>query len=190
MGSKVTAANGDEEVTSSTPHTLTTSENGTSSTPHTLTTNHPWIAMVMQLPQSGRGPGWLSYNDIIPNMPLSLFTLLMPTLAAGQVKINHYLNRHFSVLFFLQTVPARYLDYFSLPALAHTPICRLPRRLRRVVQSSERRDISLVNQLLERMVEIGLLQAEGNIQTNKRREQVLLHSISKMKMKTPPVCNV
>ena len=50
-------------------------------------TPHPWIAMVTQLPQSVRGPGWLSYNDIIPNMPLSLFNLLMPTLAAGEVII-------------------------------------------------------------------------------------------------------
>jgi hypothetical protein len=73
-----------------------------------------------------------------------------------------------------QTIPARYLDYFSLPDLTHTPIGRLPRRLRGAAQS-ERRDVSLVNQLLERLVEIGLVRAEGNIQTNKKREQVYVH---------------
>lgn len=57
------------------------------------TINFPWVTMVTQLPPSGRGSGWLSYNDIIPNMPLSLFCLLMPTLAAGQVIISYMYRR-------------------------------------------------------------------------------------------------
>ena len=78
-----------------------------------------------------------------------------------------------SHLLLQQTIPARYIDYFSLPDLTHTPIGRLPRRLRVVIQS-ERRDVSLVNQLLERLVEIELVRSEGNIQTNKKREQVYI----------------
>ena len=84
VGSKVTG-----------PNTTPETEEGdggeaipnSSSTPHTLpATSFPWVAMVTQLPPSGRGSGWLSHCDIVPNMPLSLFGLLMPTIAAGQVK--------------------------------------------------------------------------------------------------------
>ena len=81
VGSEVKAANGDVE-----DEGTSTSEAVTSSAlPPPITNNYPWVTMVTQLPQNRRGPGWLGYNDIIPNMPLSLFTFLMPTLAGGQV---------------------------------------------------------------------------------------------------------
>ena len=80
VGSKVKAANGDVE-----DEGALTSETVTTSALPPITNNYPWVTMVTQLPQNRRGPGWLSYNDIIPNMPLSLFTFLMPTLAGGQV---------------------------------------------------------------------------------------------------------
>ena len=67
---------------SSHSHTVTTS------TPHILpSASFPWVATVTQLALGGRGPGWLCYNDIIPNMPLSLCGILMSNLVGGGVRV-------------------------------------------------------------------------------------------------------
>ena len=65
------------------------------STLHFLpTTSFPWAAMVTQLPPGGRGSGWLQYNDIVPNMPFSLCSILMANLVVGRVS-SHSVYHHF-----------------------------------------------------------------------------------------------
>ena len=150
-------------------------DEGSGSRHHTLPTlSFPWVAMVTQLPPSGQGSGWLSYNDIIPNMPLSLFCLLMPNLATGQVsKMGRLIGTRVMshIMMVIQVIPAKYLCYFNDPEHQHKLVRHLPRRLRSVIRA-DRRDVSLVNQFLERMVSMELATVEGNLQTNKRRDQV------------------
>jgi hypothetical protein len=68
-------------------------------------------------------------------------------------------------------VPAKYM--YS-PVYRHQLVRQLPRQLRNMI-TAQRRDVSLVNQLLEKLVDMGLVQVDGNLQTNRRRDQVFIN---------------
>ena len=78
---------------------------------------------------------------------------------------------HVHILPLIQIIPAKYLCYFRSLEHQHTLIHQLPRRLRNMIRT-DRRDVSLVNQLLDRMMRMNIVKVDGNLQTNRRREQV------------------
>ena len=114
-------------------------------------------------------PSSLSHSPFLSPSPLP--TLTLPPLSPPH-SYTHSPPCIPPPLSLPQVIPAKYLCYFHDPTYQHHLVHQLPGSVRSKI-TSQRRYISYLNHLLERLVEMGLIEVEGNLQTNKRRDQVM-----------------
>jgi hypothetical protein len=122
-------------------------------------TTFPWMKDVERIPAGeGKSPGAILYCDILYHMPFALMNMLQKPLTNKRL-------------------PQKYLKYYNDPIMSNLPIRLLPEKIRKRL-SHRNRDRSCVWQLLDWLVDMGLVNATTPSKETSDAIIYLIHDVS------------